>query len=90
MTDKPDPTFIQADGRHEKFYHDIMASAVTNKLADREIVAILGMTIGRFVGAAADIGTESDRATLVDTAVYNMKMGRQHAKKLLDALGKGH
>lgn len=88
--DKPEPKFIVAEKKHEMFYHDIMASAVTNKLQDREIVAILGMVIGRMVGGAEQIGTESDRATLVDTAIYNMKLGRAEAGKLMNALGKGH
>lgn len=87
---KPEPKFIEATKAHEMFYHDVMASAVTNKLQDRELIAILGMIIGRMVGGAELIGTESDRATLVDTAIYNMKLGRAEAGKLMNALGKGH
>jgi len=86
----PKPTFISATAEHEIFYNDILASARKYKLNDREFVAILALIVGRMCGVAAVNGTESDRATLVDTAKYNLQFGREHAADLLAALGKGH
>lgn len=86
----PEPKIMPAKPEYEMFYNDVMASALRNKLQDREIVALLAMTVGRMCGVAAISGTESDRATLVDTAKFNLHFGREHAADLMKALGKGH
>lgn len=86
----PKVTVLQPTRAHEEFYNDVMASALRLKLQDREIVALLSVMVGRACGIAAVRGTEEDRATLVDTAVYNLKFGREGAAELLAALGKGH
>lgn len=83
-------TVLQPSRAHEEFYNDVMGSALRLKLQDREIVALLSMMVGRACGVAAVVGTEEDRATLVDTAVHNLKFGREGASALLAALGKGH
>lgn len=82
---------MKTEPRHEQFYSDIMLSAMRNRLQDREIVALLGVMIGRAIGGVMLVGgTEEDRRTLVDTAVYNMKLGREAAPSLFGALGAGH
>jgi hypothetical protein len=86
----PKVTVLEPSAAHEMFYNDVMASALRNKLQDREIVALLAVIVGRMCGTAAIAGTESDRATLVDTAKHNLQFGREHAADLLTALGKGH
>jgi hypothetical protein len=88
MAHTDDPTLITVQVKHEKFYHDIMASAVLNKLQDREIVAILALTLGRFIGTAAIKGTKVDRDTLLDTALHNMNLGNGEADKFINALNK--
>lgn len=86
----PKVTVLEPTKAHEEFYNDVMGSALRLKLQDREIVALLAVIVGRACGVAAVAGTEEDRATLVDTAVYNLKFGRERAADLLAALGKGH
>lgn len=81
---------LEPTAAHERFYMDVTAAAQRHKLQDRETVALLALMIGRMCGIAAVAGTEEDRATLVDTAVHNLKFGREGAAALLDALGKGH
>lgn len=83
-------TVLEPTRAHEEFYNDVMGSALRLKLQDREIVALLSVMVGRACGVAAVAGTEEDRATLVDTAIHNLKFGREGAAGLLAALGKGH
>ena len=86
----PKVTVLEATRAHEEFYNDVMGSALRLKLQDRELVALLAVIVGRACGAAALQGTEEDRATLVDTAIYNLKFGRERAADMIAALGKGH
>lgn len=73
--------------KHEKFYHDIVASAVTNDIKDAELVAILSLIIGRAIGAAKP---GEDKDTMRDTALANITQGAGEIKGLLKAVGKGH
>jgi hypothetical protein len=86
----PKVTILEPTAAHERFYADVAASSLRHGLQDREMIALLALMIGRMCGIAAINGTEEDRATLVDTAVHNLKFGRESAAALLDALGKGH
>jgi CRP-like cAMP-binding protein len=86
----PKITVLEATREHEMFYSELMESALRHKLQDREIVALLSVIVGRMCAGAAAIGTEEDRATLVDTAIHNLHFGREHGAELINALGKGH
>ena len=85
--DPPGLRYVTARPEIERFYHDVAAAAVANKLSDAEFAAVPSTICGRMIGAAAP---GEDRDTIRNTIVHNIQQGRVDVPGLLAAVGKGN
>jgi hypothetical protein len=66
---------------------DVSQAALNNKLSDAEICALLAVYLGRMASLAKP---GSDQNTIIDTIVHNLHFSARDAKRVHDAIGKGH